>query len=365
MTRILIVLAALFSVSVVAQAANWGWWENQDAFTETLNAEKYIGRKFAVVHMYANLCYSQWGPWWINQSIGSGVISMTGVWDYGSVPAVSLGTDGCPGYSDGQMLSIISSGQFDSTINQSAIALATWLKGNDKKWGTADDRRVYISLNWEMNGNWYPWSLNGTALYISAWRRVNKLFNARIPSSVRVNVSQWVFTVNGQDTYGIAPMEQWYPGNAYVDWLGIDSYNFAGAANWGVSPWQTPTQTFDGMVQRLKKLAAKPIAVMETGTSSWLTSTSQSYSSKDAWIASAFAYFKTAAIKMVLWFNEHDPPCDWDVFSPNTGGAITTVEGGTTYYAYSAWATAMKDTYFVGGSLTTPGRITNKAFRGL
>ena len=83
----------------------------------------------------------------------------------------------------------------------------------------------YLRLFHEMNGNWYPWGLNVNgntpALAIQALatciqhfpkRRGNKREIHVVPECAR---SHLVYPI---------PLASFYPGDAYVSWLGLDGY---------------------------------------------------------------------------------------------------------------------------------------------
>ncbi len=59
--------------------------------------------------------------------------------------------------------------------------------------------------------------------------------------------------------------EQYWVGDNYTDWLGIDGYNWGSSQSW--SKWQWPNEVFDNMVGRLRKLSStKPLSFNEFGT---------------------------------------------------------------------------------------------------
>ena len=115
-----------------------------------------------------------------------------------------------------------------------------------------------------MNGNWYPWAgannggaNGGPAKYIAAYRHVHDLFVADGATNV-----YWVWCPLVADV----PAEAWnhwtnyYPGDAYVDWVGLDAYN------WGNSSSCCTWQSFTELVTDLYNDYAgkKPIILPET-----------------------------------------------------------------------------------------------------
>jgi hypothetical protein len=84
---------------------------------------------------------------------------------------------------------------------------------------------VFISINHEMNGTWYPYSeaypgSNVTAAdYVASWRRNVDIFRRRGADKVA-----WVWSPNVPDVGGV-PFTKYYPGDDYVDWVGCSFYS--------------------------------------------------------------------------------------------------------------------------------------------
>jgi len=80
---------------------------------------------------------------------------------------------------------------------------------------------VFIRPDWEMNGTWMPqWSLPAVtpAQYIAAWRHVVDIFRQQ-----GVTNASFVWSPNA-NRYTNDPSSAWYPGDDYVDWIGLDGY---------------------------------------------------------------------------------------------------------------------------------------------
>lgn len=111
----------------------------------------------------------------------------------------------------------ITDGSKDAYLKEQALAV--------KKYGGP----VFIRLDWEMNASWYPdWNLPGvtTAQFIAGWRHVYELFQSEGAGNAAF---VWCPTLwNGPG--GLSP-DAWYPGDAYVDWLGIDAYPQSAVTN--------------------------------------------------------------------------------------------------------------------------------------
>lgn len=79
---------------------------------------------------------------------------------------------------------------------------------------------VIISFAHEMNGDWYKWGWTHASprTWRRAWRHIVTVFR-RVGAD---NVT-WLWTVN-YTTFGEGPIRDWWPGAAYVTWIGIDAY---------------------------------------------------------------------------------------------------------------------------------------------
>jgi hypothetical protein len=121
-------------------------------------------------------------------------------------------------------------------------------------WARAAKRlpgRLLLRFAHEMNGHWYPWGggVGGSTPddYVAAYRRVVDRFRAAGATNVR-----FVWAPNVEYP-GSAPLAPLYPGDAYVDWVGMDGYN------WGTSradkSWQTFDQVFRSTYDKLVSLA--------------------------------------------------------------------------------------------------------------
>jgi mannan endo-1,4-beta-mannosidase len=124
---------------------------------------------------------------------------------------------------------------------------------------TAEGLPVVIRLDQEMNGNWFPWSegVNGntSGQYVQMWQHVWNIFQAAGANEYVI----WLWAPNRVDNLADAPgLSELYPGDAYVDWVGIDSY-------WRYTT-EAPTYAavFDKSMAALAAVTTKPIFIAET-----------------------------------------------------------------------------------------------------
>lgn len=164
---------------------------------------------------------------------------------------------------------------------------------------------LLIRFAHEPNGDWYGWcgTRSGAAVYIEAFRRVRRIFNA-VGSGAK-----FVFCVNAEDVPAseVNRFEIYYPGSAYVDAVGLDAFN------WGATPmrsWRTPGTLLTPAYERaVRAFPDKPLLLAETATAS-------AGGNKANWISTLLAQqpWRFPAIKAVIWFNM-DKERDWAIAS--------------------------------------------------
>lgn len=328
---------------------NQGW-----AMSDVQNMEAWQGKRHAVLTLFTNWC-SQSKT--LNNLFGQ---QLPAIWNNHNVPLVTWQPYLCsqsttPSSIDTQ----IAAGKYDSYITTWRDRLKTFLAGPDGVYGTADDRRAYIRLAHEMNGNWYPWAPGSggetPANYVAMWQHVVTMFRG---AGLDASHIQWIWSVNATDA-GAYTAESEYPGDSYVDWVAVDGYNWGTSQSW--SSWQTPAQVFDAMIGRLRTVTAKPLAITETGCST-STSTGASVTAKLQWISDFFAYLPTRNVAMVSWFNT-DKETDWAVFGGSNGDGTYSV-GPTNSKTYSTYRTAVGATNLIGPDTTNPRLLTDAQFAG-
>lgn len=253
----------------------------------------------------------------------------------------------------------IAAGAYDAYILEWGGRLKAFLSGPDGALGTADDRRAYLRLAHEMNGDWYPWSastgVSTPADYVAMWRRVHGLVSGLGLGPAQL---QWVWSVNHTDN-GPFTAEQYFPGDAYLDWVGIDGYNWGATQPW--SAWATPEATFGPMLARVRALSSKPLTIAETAATS-LTSAGPSVAQKSAWVTALFGWATTNGVGMLCWFNT-DKETDWGVFDGASGDESYRY-GRTTYKAYSAYRNAVASPALLPADKANPRLLTDAQFRG-
>ena len=188
----------------------------------------------------------------------------------------------------------IIAGTYDAYMHRYLHAVAVWGK------------RVYLRPMWEMNGNWYAWGYgvngNTAADLVAAWQHIVDIGREEGASNVRWVWSPNVLPSTGQ-TWG-TPYAQIYPGDSYVDWLGLDGYNSGGAA------WRSLLTTFKASYDSITALSAKPLMIAETASA-------EQDGDKAVWIAQGLMLDLPTfmpRVRAVTWFNINKEE-DWRVNS--------------------------------------------------
>jgi mannan endo-1,4-beta-mannosidase len=195
----------------------------------------------------------------------------------------------------------IAGGRYDAYV-------ATWAKQ-----AAAYNRHFLIRFAHEMNGNWYPWSVGQPGStpedYVAAYRRVRRIFDDSGAAQV-----QWVWSPNAIINGNTEIITRCYPGDDYVDIIGVDGYNF------GDDPghhWRSPSDLFGRTLELVAGLAPrKPLWISEVGCS-------DHGGDKAAWIADLIKFLKSTNVEGLIWFDADkigEP--DWRLASsPQNGTA--------------------------------------------
>jgi hypothetical protein len=196
---------------------------------------------------------------------------------------------------EGTFYSAITGGSSDKLIAAAARQLAKHEKPTLLRWG------------WEMNGNWFDWdgTHNGrkTAGYAKSWQRMRRIFHDEGADNVA-----WVWSPNWNSGPNVSwnQYEHYYPGDAYVDWVGVSAYPFNK---------QTPQTLFQRICTEYG--ARKPIMLAETA------SVDNGGNTKRDWINAFAAYLKAQpAIGSVVWFDTDTQPGTSENFRIDSNSSV-------------------------------------------
>lgn len=218
-------------------------------------------------------------------------------WQAGMLPVLTWepwdpwnrAADGTPKrYQVDYTLGMLNSGRYDQYIRAQAAAVRQMRVP------------IAIRLAHEMNGYWYPWGVattgshNTPADYVRAWRHVWQIFH---DAGVR-NVI-WVWSPNVVSGAPQVQLSSVYPGDAYVDWVGLSGY-LSGSS-------RTFAQEYADTLVQLRQVApAKPWLIAETGASD------SDPAVQAGEIASLFQGMRaTNRFIGIVWFDHATSQADW------------------------------------------------------
>ena len=193
--------------------------------------EHHAGRKIAILNQGQG-----WAAW--------DEVEAEATHARGAIPLITMGLG------DGVTIEDVANGEQDA-------AIAKWAQ-DAKAWG----HPFFFAPWWEMNGGWYAWGRE--PMFEEAWRRFHDVVTAQGASNVT-----WTWVVNSIWFDPESNPAPYYPGDAYVDWTALDSYN------WGRNPaqpdkWLTPDQTISPTLKIIREVApTKPVMIAENASSEY------------------------------------------------------------------------------------------------
>jgi hypothetical protein len=248
---------------------------------------------------------------------------MESIRTHGSIPVLSWSSQSIPSSlnePDFQLGDVIE-GRYDDFIREFAEEA--------KAWG----HPFFLRFDWEMNGNWFPWAegVNGntSGQYVAAWRHVHDIFNA-----VGVANVSWVWCPFVDPAGSMTDLASLYPGDAYVDWTGLDGYN------WGTNPasprgWRSFDQLFSRSYGEIaEKIApSRPLMIAEFGSS-------EQGGDKAAWIRDALSRIPAAypQVRAMVWFDKFDDGMDWPIETSSAATAAFAEGIGQPVYQDASYA---------------------------
>jgi O-antigen/teichoic acid export membrane protein/glycosyltransferase involved in cell wall biosynthesis len=158
-----------------------------------------------------------------------------------------------------------------------------------------------IRLGPEMNGTWNAGSLGGTP---ASWKEWAQCFAQEVRAMRAVPGSHLLFDWNVNASYRNIPLADFYPGNAYVDIIGIDFYDTSGQPLPPVGNperWTALSRQPDSLMQVAAFAAAhhKPLSFPE-----WATVGSQGDDA--AYVTSMGAFIAHHDVAFQSWFDAGD-----------------------------------------------------------
>ncbi|MDD4734813.1 MAG: glycosyl hydrolase [Kiritimatiellae bacterium] len=167
----------------------------------------------------------------------------------------------------------IAEGYYDDSIDK----LGHWIESTG--------RMVFLRIGYEFDADWTAYDTN---LYVRAYRRIVNRYRA-------LHIDNIAYVWNSQG-YAVRhdPMA-WYPGDAYVDWVGVSMFG---------NPYGVNKPYVDRIVEIAENLN-KPLMIAESSPHG-ITATN-GVSSWTQWYADVFKWIAENDVKAFCYIN-----CDWD-----------------------------------------------------
>lgn len=173
------------------------------------------------------------------------------VYNRGAVPLLMWQ----PNLRDGETLQTILNGRYDDYIARWARAAA------------ADGRPMIIRFAQEMNGWWFPWGVtkpgNSPEDFIAVWRKVWNAF--RGPNGAGATNVKFMWAPMAKNS-SLASFTSVYPGNEYVQIIGLDGYNYYDFRS-AKGTWRPIRQIFEASLDEIAlRWPTKPVVIAEVGS---------------------------------------------------------------------------------------------------
>ena len=184
----------------------------------------------------------------------------------------------------------ITAGEWDAYIRSFARAAASWGKP------------VLIRFMHEMNQGWHPysalWGDNTPEDLIALWRHVRDLFREEGATNA------FFVWCPSRRLNADATLASLYPGDEWVDYLGLDGYEPRGKS-------LSMADVFAPAYDAIGALSSKPIIISETGSPNALN--------KAAWVAAGYeaVYRRFPAVVAIVYFNHRmTTGVDFTLYTP-------------------------------------------------
>jgi mannan endo-1,4-beta-mannosidase len=243
--------------------------------------------------------FLQWPPVGDQKSARFPGESLDAIWNSG---AISCLTWEPMYYSEGREVMIpwqdIVNGEYDVYLKEFAKAAASW------------NRPFMIRFAHEMNIARYHWGTEPSEYGPESPRIYRQMFRYVVTLFQRTGARNvvWIFCPNSESVPSIScdssaawnRMEAYYPGDRYVDVLGMDGYNWGTTQTKAMHGWDSQWREFAAIFrpawETLRRLApGKPIMVFETATV-------DQGGDKGLWTRKAFETARGWKLAGLVWF---------------------------------------------------------------
>ncbi|MDE2026353.1 MAG: hypothetical protein KGJ07_07705, partial [Patescibacteria group bacterium] len=232
------------------------------------------------------------------------------------------------------------------TSAEPILTLARIAKGDFdvflKQW--ANDAKAYahplmVEFGPEVNGDWEPWNekysggqKDGPTRFVNAYRHIIDLFRAQGVQNIT-----WVYHI----TVPSSPDQPWnsytsyYPGDNYIDWIGLSVYGALTTQD----TWQSFKEKMDtAYPQLVKDFPSKPIAISELGVVD-----NPDKGNKATWLTDALENIKKGKYPQVKAISI------WHATWQQADGTVANTRIDSSPDVLTAVKKELADNFFIGG----------------
>ncbi len=290
---------------------------------------KGIGRPYAINLQYYSSPWTRIAAELNSQGVLQPDSQLADDISHGRIPLISWGCDDSQAGTDALIAAGDNSNQDITTIHNTAKALAQ-IPGP-----------VLLRWKWEFNGFWAShetcagttrsagWTQQSERNFTGAWQTIWTIFQSEGATNV-VFVWNPMSYVSGAGGSKTADPHPFYPGNTFVDWIGVDTYQGVGNTT---DTFQTDMQPFYNdftIVENGIPVYGKPIIVGENGAPGYSLNT-PNQEVQWAYIQGILSDFQAnifPQLKAVCWFDLQNSLLD-DNNGQGNGGLAAMAALGT------------------------------------
>lgn len=230
------------------------------------------------------------------------------IWEFGKIPMLTW----YPSTSSVEKTPLdickrIYSGLFDNYLKNCCQSLINFINLS-KQSLVLGAPKIYIRFAHEMNYKDHVFSNNPNE-FVKMWKYIyNYVRNFESSSKRRLSKDNVLFIFcPGNFISEHFSFENYYPGDEYVEWKGLDGYN------WGGKNWQQFDEVFAPYFDRMNKISSLPLAICEFGTTAKIVNKQNkivySAEAKKEWIRYAYDWLSKTEnlnrynIRMSVYYN--------------------------------------------------------------
>lgn len=183
--------------------------------------------------------------------------------------------------------------------------------------GRTHGTKVIVRYAQEVNGQMFPWGVekfdNDPKTFKKAWRRIYRIFR----NQGALPYVDFMWSVSKRSCHGCNPYARVYPGDAFVDYVGISAYNWGAARQ-----WRSMERVLEKPMRDLRKVTRKPVVIIELGSN-------RRGGDRATWILKGYraVYHRWNRVKAIVYLDTNQPAVqvghpDWSLAGSGDQAAV-------------------------------------------